>query len=84
MCSLGKTLLAFALVHFVLQGQTYLYTRYLLTSYFCILIPYDEKDFFCVFLVLVLEGLVGLYKSFYLEIEFLLKVKLSQKRGYLI
>ena len=34
------------------------YSRYILTSYFCITIPYDEKDIF--FLVLVLEGLIDL------------------------
>ena len=67
-CSLGKTLLAFALLHFVLQGQTYLYSRYLLTSYFCILIPYDEKDFFGGFLVLVLEGLIGLHRTIQLQL----------------
>ena len=44
-CSLGKTLLAFALLHFVLQGQTCL-SRFLLTSYFCIPIPYGEKNIF--------------------------------------
>ena len=33
------------------------YLRYILTSYLCISIPYDEKDIF--FLVLVLEGVVG-------------------------
>ena len=37
------------------------YFRYLLTSYFCIPIAYDEKDIF--FLVLVLEGLVGLHRT---------------------
>ena len=37
--SLGKTLLTFALLHFVLQSQTCLLTRYLFTSYFCISIP---------------------------------------------
>ena len=58
MFSWQKTLLAFALLHFVLQGQTSLYFRYLLTSSFCILVPYDEKDIF--FLVLFLEGVVGL------------------------
>ena len=31
---LGKTLLAFALLHFVLQGQFACFSRYLLTSYF--------------------------------------------------
>ena len=47
MFSLDKTLLAFALLHFVLQGQTCLLVyKYLLTSYFCILIPNDEKDIF--------------------------------------
>ena len=48
MCSLGKTLLAFALLHFVLQGQTSCYARYLLTSYFRIpffnLTPRENKD----------------------------------------
>ena len=43
-CSLGKTLLAFALLHFVLQGQACSYSRYLLTSYFCIPVSYDEND----------------------------------------
>ena len=37
------------------------YSRYLLTSYFCIPVPYHEKDTF--FLVLVLEGLVGLHRT---------------------
>ena len=35
------------------------YFRYLLTSYFCILVPYDEKD---IFLVFTLEGSVGLHR----------------------
>ena len=43
-CYLNKTLLAFALLHFVLQRQTCLLFFYLLTSYFCILVPRDEKD----------------------------------------
>ena len=41
--SLGKTLLAFSLLHFVLQGQTACYSRYLLTSYFCISIPMMKR-----------------------------------------
>ena len=45
-CSLGKTLLTFSLLHFVLQGQICCYSGYLLTSYFCILALYDEKDIF--------------------------------------
>ena len=41
---------------------------YLLTSYFCIPVPYDEKDIFF-FLVSVLEGLVGLVQSLLLSIS---------------
>ena len=33
--------LAFLLLHFLLQGHTFLYSRYLLTSYFCTSVPYD-------------------------------------------
>ena len=36
--------------------------RYLLTFYFCIPVPYDENDIFF-FLVLILEGLVGLQRT---------------------
>ena len=43
---LAKTLLAFALLHSVLQAKFVYYSRYLLTSYFCIPVPYDEKDIF--------------------------------------
>ena len=70
-CSLDIFMLVFALVHFVLQGQTYLeiprVSRYLLTSYFCIPIPYDEKDIFF-FLVLGLEGIVGLHRTGQLQL----------------
>ena len=41
MGSLCKTLLAFALLHFVLQSQISLLLQYLLTSYFCIPVPYN-------------------------------------------
>ena len=62
--SLGKTLLAFALLHSVFQGQICLLpqshrvrhnwsdlaaaaaARCFLTSYFCIPVPYNEKDIF--------------------------------------
>ena len=44
--SLGKTLLIFALLHLVLQGKLAYYSRYLLTSYYCILVPCDEKEIF--------------------------------------
>ena len=58
--TLGKTLLAFSLLHLYSKAKLAFYFRYLLSSYFCIPVPYDEKDvffFFFFFLVLVLEGL---------------------------
>ena len=66
-CFLAKTQLAFALLHSVLQGQTFLLLQVSLTSYFCILAPYDEKNFFF-FLVLVLEGLVGFNRTVQLKV----------------
>ena len=45
-CVLLAKLLAFALLHFVLQGPICLLFRYLLTSYFCIPVPYNEKDIY--------------------------------------
>ena len=65
-CVLLATLLAFALLQFVLQGQTCLLTPGISgLSYFCILVTYDEKDIF--FLVLVPEGLVGLQRTVQLQ-----------------
>ena len=48
-CSLDKTSLVFALLHFVLQGQTRLLFWYFWTSYLCISTPFDEKDMFFFF-----------------------------------
>ena len=62
-CILLAKLLAFALLHFVLWGQICLL---LLTSYFCISVPYNEKDMF--FWLLVLEGLVGLHRTVQLQL----------------
>ena len=59
MPSLGKTLLAFALLHFVLQGQACLLLEISLDFLLSHFSPYNEHDIF--FLVLVLEGLVGLH-----------------------
>ena len=42
------------------------YSRYLLTYYFCIPVPYDEKDFF--FFMLVLECLVSLHRTVQLQL----------------
>ena len=50
-------LLALALLHFVLQGQTCLLPQVSLDFLFLHLVPYDEKDIF--FLVFILEGLVN-------------------------
>ena len=63
--SLGKTLLVFALLHFELQGQICL-LLYLLTCYFCIPVPYNEKNIF--FGVLVIEDLVGLHRTIQLQL----------------
>ena len=74
MHSLGKILLAFALLHSVLQGQICHYSRYFLTSYFSIPVPYNEKDIHLsntqkhLFGVLVLEGLGGLYRTIQLQL----------------
>ena len=66
-CSLGKTLLAFAL-HLILyfKAKFACYSRCFLTSYFCISVPYNEKDIF--FGVLILEGLVGLHRTIQLQL----------------
>ena len=57
-CSLNKTQ-RFPCFILYSKAQLACYSRYLLTSYFCIPIPYDVKD---IFLVLILEGLVGLHR----------------------
>ena len=68
-CSLDKSLLAFALFHFVLQSQTCLLLQISSDLLFCIPIPHDEKDIFTsgfvgfFLLLLVLESLVGVYRT---------------------
>ena len=59
-CVLLAKLLAFALLHSVLQGQICCYSRYFLTSYSCIPVPCNEKD---IFFGLILKGLVGLHRT---------------------
>ena len=44
MLSLGKTLLAFALLHSYSKAKFARYSRCFLTSYFCIPVPCNEKD----------------------------------------
>ena len=64
--SLDKTLLDFALLHSVLQGQICLSLQVFLDSYFCIPRHYNEKDIF--FWLLVLKGLVGLHRTVQLQL----------------
>ena len=63
--SLGKTL--FDLPCFILYSKAKFacYSRYFWTFYFCIPVPYTEKDIF--FGVLVLKGLVGLHSTIQLQ-----------------
>ena len=66
MCSLGKTLLAFALLHFVLQGQICL----LLQVSLDILLLHSSPLWWKGYLswILILEGLVGLHRTIQLKI----------------
>ena len=64
--SLGKSLLAFALLHSVLQGQICLSLQVFLDFLLCIPVPHSEKDNF--FWVLVLKGLVGLHRTIQLQL----------------
>ena len=64
-CSLSKTVLAFSLLHFVLQGQTCLLLQVSLDFLLLHSNPCHEKDIF--FGVLVLEGLVGLHRAVQLQ-----------------
>ena len=64
-CSLGKTMVAFVLLHFVFQGQTCLLLQVSLDFLLFIPVPYDEKTFFW---LLVLEGLVGLHRTVQLQL----------------
>ena len=69
--SLGKTLLAFGLLILYSKPKLACYSRYLLTSYFCIPVPYDEKDiffFFFFFGVLVLENVLGYHRAIKLQL----------------
>ena len=65
-CSLGKTLLAFALVHFVLQGQICLLLQVSLDFPLLHSSPLSWRQH--LFWVLVLEGLVGLHRTIQLQL----------------
>ena len=63
--SLGKTLLAFALLHSVFQGQICLLLQVFLDLLLLYSSPYNEKGIF--FWVLFLEGLVSLHRTVQLQ-----------------
>ena len=65
-CVLGKTLLAFALLHSILQGQICLLLQVFLDFLLLHSSPLWWKGY--LFLVLVLEGLVGLHKTVQLQL----------------
>ena len=65
-CSLGKTLLAFALLHFVLQGQICLLLQISLDFLLLHSSPLWWKGH--LFWVLVLGGLVGLHRTIQLQL----------------
>ena len=54
--------------HFLLQGQTWLLFQVSLDFLLLCSSPYDEKDILFFFLVLVLEGLVGLHGTIQLQL----------------
>ena len=65
-CSFGKTLLAFVLLLFVLQGQTCLLLQVSLDFLFLHSSPLWWKEH--LFLVLVLKGLVSLHRTIQLKL----------------
>ena len=62
--SLGKTLLALTCFILYSKAKFACYSSYLLTSYFGIPVPYNEKDIW----VLTLKGLVGLHRTIQLQL----------------
>ena len=56
-------MLPFALPHFVSQDQTWLLSQVSPDFLLCIRIPYDDKDIFFFFFVLVIEVLISLHKQ---------------------
>ena len=64
-CSFGRTLLAFVLLHSVFQGQIYVLLLVFLDSYFGIPVSYNESD---IFWGCFLEGLLGLHRTVQLQL----------------
>ena len=76
---LGKTLLVFVLLISYSKAKLACYCRCFLTSYFCIPVPYNEKDIF--FWVLVLKGLLGLHRT--IQLQLLQRYWLGHRLGLL-
>ena len=77
--SLSKTLVAFALLHFVVQGQTCLLFWVSLDFLLLLSSPLWWKGH--LFLVLVLEGLIGLHRT--IQLQLLQHLCLGHKVGLL-
>ena len=65
-CVLLAKLLAFALLHSILQGQGCLLFQVFLDFLLLIPVPYNERDIF--FWVLIIEGLVVLHRTIQLQL----------------
>ena len=63
---IGKTLLALPCFISYSKAKFSCYSKCFLTSYFCIPVPYNEKDIF--WEVLVLKGPVGLHRTIQLQL----------------
>ena len=83
MCSLGKTLLAFTLLHFILQNQTCLLLQVSLDFLLLHSSPLEGKGH--LFWVLVLESFVGLHRTIQLQLlqHYWLGHRLSSNAGEL-
>ena len=79
MHSLGRTLLAFALLHSVLQGQIGVLLQVFLDFLLLHSSPLNEKGIF--FGVLILEDLVGLHRT--VQLQLLQHSWLGQRLGLL-
>ena len=77
MHSLGRTLLAFALLHSVLQGQIGVLLQVFLDFLLLHSSPLNEKGIF--FGVLILEDLVGLHRT--VQLQFLQRYWLGHRLG---
>ena len=79
--SLDKTLLAFALLHLYCKVKPACYSGDVLTCTIFIQVPYDEKIFFFFFMVLALEGVIGLHRA--IQLQLLWHQWLGQRLGLL-